>query len=299
MVTDRFQPRLNPELVHHPLLALGNDPASSAARWRALPPLEGANVVHGARADTSTLLSHPRRRGVGGALPILVLGEHEEGRVLALMSDTVWRWGLTSGGLSGDASTYERFWDRTLRWLSRDPTLDPARLTTDRERYGPEADVRVQGHLRDAHYRPFAADAVRIVLRDDVGNEIAGTEAVTDAEGGVEVLLEGPVEEGAYHVVAMRGDEELCEQPFLVETGGDELADPRATPDALRELVDASRGRFVDSPEEAPPLSEFDATRTRELGVVEVAPLGNVAALLLVVLLFGAEWWLRRRRGLR
>lgn len=299
VVTDRFQPQLAPELVHHPLLALGNDPASSAARWRALPPLEGANVVHGARPDTSVLLTHPRRRAAGEPLPILVLGEHEEGRVLALTTDTVWRWGLTSGGLSGDASTYERFWDRTLRWLSRDPTLDPARLTTDRERYGPDADVRVQGHLRDPHYRPFAAESVRIVLRDDVGNEVATTEVVTDADGGVEVVLAGPADEGAYHVVAMRGDEELCEQPFLVETGGDELADPRSTPEPLRALVEASRGRFVDSPESAPPLDEFDTTRTRELGVVEVAPLGNVAALALVVVLFGAEWWLRRRRGLR
>ncbi len=299
IVTDRFAPRLNPELVHHPLLALGNDPASSAARWRELPPLEGANIVHGARPDTSTLLSHPRRRGVGGPLPILVLGEHEEGRVLALTTDTVWRWGLTSGGVTGDASTYERFWDRALRWLSRDPTLDPARLTTDRERYGPQAEVRVQGHLRDSHYRPFAAESVRLVLRDDLGNEVAATDAVTDGEGGVEGVLPGPEDEGAYRVVAFRGDEELCEQPFLVETGGDELADPRSAPERLRELVDAAQGTFIGAPEDAPNLDEFDATRTRELGVIEVAPVGNVAALALVVVLFGLEWWLRRRRGLR
>ena len=299
VVTDRFQPRLDPERVHHPLLALGADPASSAARWQALPPLEGANVVHGAERDATVLLTHPTRRSVGGLLPILVLGEHEEGRVLALTVDTAWRWGLTSGGVTGDASTYERFWDRALRWLSRDPTLDPARLTTDRERYGPDADVRVQGHLRDPHYRPFAAESVRIVLRDDAGNEISSTEVVTDAEGAVEVVLRGPTDEGAYRVAALRQDSELCEQPFLVETGGDELADPRATPEPLRALADASGGRFIASPEDAPPLDELDATRTRELGVVEVAPLGNVGALALIVVLFGVEWWIRRRRGLR
>ena len=64
-------------------------------------------------------------------------------------------------------------------------------------------------------------------------------------------------------------------------------------------MADASGGRFIASPEDAPPLDELDATRTRELGVVEVAPLGNVGALALVVVLFGVEWWIRRRRGLR
>ena len=68
-------------------------------------------------------------------------------------------------GARGDASAYERFWDRALRWLARDPLLDPAHIETDRERYGPG------GVLQGAHAparralpaarRPRARDCVR------------------------------------------------------------------------------------------------------------------------------------------
>ena len=54
--------------------------------------------------------------------------------MLALGADSTWRWSLTTAGLRGDASAYERFWDRALRWLARDPLLDPAHVETDRER---------------------------------------------------------------------------------------------------------------------------------------------------------------------
>src|SRR5690606_5491753 len=136
----------------------------------------------------------------GGPLPVLVLGTAGRGRTLALTTDTSWRWGMTTGGLTGDASAYERFWDRAVRWLARDPALEPARVTTDRERYGPGARAAVTGQLRDARYAPHADEAITLRLLDAAGAERARAEARTDRDGNVAAELALPAEAGAYRV---------------------------------------------------------------------------------------------------
>ena len=108
LVTDRFSPRLTPGVERHPLLALARDPAQNAAAWAGLARLQGANVVSRVRPDAMVLLEHPEHRmEAGGSLPVLVVGEAGRGRVLALTTDTTWRWGITTGGDTGDASAGE------------------------------------------------------------------------------------------------------------------------------------------------------------------------------------------------
>lgn len=302
IVTGRFQPEVVPELARHPLVALLPDPGASQAAWANVAPLEGANVVTSVRSEGRVLLQHPRRTMAGGEpLPVLVVGAAQEGRVLALTSDTSWRWGMTTGGLRGDASAYERFWDRALRWLARDPALEPARVTTDRERYGPSGRVRVEALLRDERYVPLADREVRLSIFDADDEELAGADVRTDGEGRAVAELEGPERSGGYRVVARLLDaaDELADEGFVVEAGGDELADPRPRPELLRAIAEASGGIFVADPADAPSLSAFDATRTRSLGTEEVAPFATLWAFLLAMLIFGTEWVLRRRWGRR
>src|SRR5690606_5391370 len=126
--------------------------------WEGLSPLEGANQVTRVSAFGRVLLEHPREQALsGGALPVLAVGHAGEGRVLALMADTSWRWGMSTAGETGDASAYDRFWDRALRWLTKDPARDPARLATDRERYAAGGRVRVHGEARDEVHEPYAS----------------------------------------------------------------------------------------------------------------------------------------------
>lgn len=297
--TAPFSPVLSRDMARHPLLALLPEPAANAAAWQALAPLEGTNVIEGVRGDANVLLTHPRLRAGGEPMPVLVSGEIEEGRVLAFTADTSWRWGITTGGETGDASAHERFWDRALRWLSRDPALEPARLTTDRERYGPEARVRVRGSLRDAGYRPLTGREISLGIRRGDGRELTTRPLVLGGEGEVDVAFDGPLESGAYAAFAKLDGEVIAEEGFVVETGGDELADPRPRPDRLEALANASGGRFIDDPANVPSLRDFDATRTRVLGSTEHAPFASPWAMAVALGLLAAEWWWRRRRGAR
>ncbi len=297
----RFSPVMQDEVARHPIVGLAAAPDESAALFRGLPELIGSNRFRGVKAGASVLLSRPR----GGA-PILVVGESGQGRVLAFASDGSWRWGVTAGGQSGDASVHERFWDRVLRWLARDPRLEPARLSTDRASYGASAIMRVRGVLRDASYVPRDGSVALSIVALDAAEvegeaEAESAQVVRVISGEIEAELTAPEVAGAYRVVAREVGNEgavLAEEAFVVETSGRELADPVARPDVLRELAERSGGSFHDA-NNPPALSQLDTQRVRHDGVQRIAPMAHPLTIVATILLLGAVFWLRRRRGLR
>lgn len=297
--TGTFRPLVSAELGRHPLVMLQPDRAQSAAAFRTLAPLHGVNVVSGLRGDGVALLVHPTLRDVrGDPLPVLAVGTFGKGRSLALMTDESWRWGMATAGATGDASAYDRFWDRAVRWLARDPLLEPAQLTTDRSSYGPRGRVTIDALLRDARYEPIAQSAMVLdVLRG--ADQVARLALRTDGEGEAHVELTAPEQPGAYRVVvrADGGTAPLAEEVFLVETGGEELASPLPRPGLLQAIASTTGGAYYADPADAPVLARLDATRTRSLGVMLHAPFATPTAVLLGAVLLGVEWLLRRRWG--
>lgn len=300
---DEFVPRVAEGAHHHPLVELSPDRHANELAWRALAPLEGVNVARRLRSHGQRLLEHPSLLDDDGRpLPVLASGDFGRGRVLALMTDTSWRWGMPTAGEGADGATYERFWDTAVRWLARDPSLDPARLSTDRERYGPGASVRVEGTLRDVTYQPLADERVRVSIVDASGAEVSGSDTRADVNGQLGVTLEAPARAGGYRVLARRAspsgeranEEALAEEVFLVELGGDELADPRPNEALMRALAERTSGRFT-ALADAGPLAGFDASRTRVREITRARPFSGVPFVALVLVLFGIEWILRRR----
>ncbi len=301
VTTDRFRPVVAEGAEHHPLVTLLPDSVANAEAWAALAPMIGLNVVRSAAHEGQVLLRHPTQHAPSGApLPVLVSGTAGRGRVVALMSDTSWRWGLTTGGSTGDASAYERFWDRAIRWLARDPALEPARVTTDHESYGPEARIAASASLADERYVPLAGAPITLTVRTEAGETVSSAEARTDAHGELHAELTAPGEPGGYVLAAARrGDtSDLAEEPFVVESGGAELGDPRADHALLADIARATGGAASTSAS-PPTLASLDTRRVRSLGVETTRPFDGAWPFVLAVALFGLEWALRRRWGLR
>jgi uncharacterized membrane protein len=291
----------------HPIVELAPDAAENLAAWQRLAPLIGANLLGAPRKGAHVLLTHPTEKSADGRpMPLLAVGPAGKGRVLALGADSTYRWGITTAGLTGDASAYERFWDRALRWLARDPRLDPARIETDRERYGPNAALEAKMNLRSDDYRPVADRAIEVAVVDNAGVERQVARVQSDVEGRATAKLNVPTDPGGYRLLARRpreggggGDDEvLAEEGFIVEEGGDELADPRPRHALLQKLARETGGEYFDLGA-ALELDELERTRGRTLGSSVRAPFSSAWALALLVALFVLEWFLRRAWGLR
>jgi uncharacterized membrane protein len=300
IVQGDFSPEPVTKYLHHPLLELYPEPAQTSAAFNALSPLTGLNELLGAREGAVVLLQHPHAKNARGEhLPVLTVGNSGRGRTLAFATDSSWHWSMPTAGKGGDSSVYDRFWDRAVRFLTHDPLLDPATVTSDREAYTPGASVEVSALARDESYRPLSRKALRIQISDRDKKPLASSEVESDEAGHARALLSAPEQPGICYLELFAKDKLLARAPFLVELSGIELARPRARPEVLEELAKRSGGRFFDSPENAPYLAALDASRTTSLGSERHAPFANPLWALLAFLWLMLEWWLRRRWGER
>ena len=300
-----FRLSLTPEGRAHPVTALRVDVKQNQARWAELPELEGTNLVARARPGATVLGVHPTRKGADGKpLPVLTVGEAGKGRVLAFTSDSSWRWGFVAGAESAERGrTYQRFWESSIRWLIRDPSLSFLRIETDQPEYQRGQKVGIDVRALAPDYRPAPNVEVAVtVTRLGEGarpEPITSKSARTDEDGELHVDLEPPAP-GGYRVTARatlagRATEE--QDVFLVRGAGRELEEPEARDDLLKLVAQATSGTFRGPGETLAGLA-FHPPRVVKVNKhrdVELWSRWWVLAIAAVCL--GANWALRRRWG--
>lgn len=304
--TAMFTPVLTRAGQVHPITALRYEQADNLATWKALPPLEGVNLVARARPDASVLAVHPRlRTPAGDPMPVIVAGEYGQGRVLTVGTDSLWRWGFVAAARPGDDGRhYVELWENSIRWLIQDPELRHLLVESDAVEYAPDTPVRLSVRLLDRDYAPLAGGSVRVEV--ERGADAAQAEAVASevievdaaGRGRTELPRLGP---GVYRVTAsaeLGGKPVTARDLFLVRDVGAELDRPAARDALLREIAQVTGGAYLGAVEALPaslPLAEPRIVRVDRRADVE---LWSRPMLFFLALLFlGAEWGLRQRSG--
>ena len=82
----------------------------------------------------------------GDSPPILTVGGYGKGRVLVLATDYSWKWYMGMVAKEKGNWAYLRLMERMVRWLTKDPSLDPVQITLP-ERIGgigEEIEIRIK-----------------------------------------------------------------------------------------------------------------------------------------------------------
>lgn len=307
--TAEFQPRLTESGGFHPITRLALDPAANRAIWRDIHPLEGHNYVTRKKDDAVVLVDHPDRTDAeGNQMPVVAVREVGLGRTMVVATDSTWFWNFKAGGEGEDAHHYEQFWENAIRWLIKDPELDLLKVRALREivPVGEQAEVLVTAYQAD--YRPAARQRVEVVVRRRGANDERGqgeevmrkVDLETDAQG--ELRFQVPVAAAGIYEIEARSDIVKGRTTTAIDlfVGADQSPEmERVVGDdrLLQGLAQATGGKvlpFDASPNDIP-LEEPTVMRVKSRTHQELwsAPW----ALGLAVLLFGLEWWLRRRYG--
>jgi hypothetical protein len=198
-------------------------------------------------------------------------------------------------------TTHATFWRRLVRWLV-DGVPEPVSLTTAVDRVEPQEPMRFTAEVNDSAF--VEVNDARVVAQ------------VTSPSGKVaEVPLEWtvtrdgeyrgsfvPEESGLYEVrtTATRGEQTLGTHVThaRASAGDGEYFDAAMRASLLQRVAEETGGRFF-TPSSAGALAEAINYSGRGVTVVEERDLWDMPIVLILLLaLIGAEWGLRRRRGL-
>jgi len=285
----------------HPLVSLGLE-GNNAASWSQLPPLAGANKLHGVKDAAGVQVVAESDAGQ----PLLVVGEYGRGRVVAMAGDSTYRWAM-----QGFDAAHRRFWRQVILWLvgREDREQDQVWVKLAQRRFHPDARVTFTAGVNSPSGEPIAAAdlSCELILPDGTRQDVAATRDGVQWLGSVETVTSPG--DYALELTATRDGKVLGKGrgEFLVFDRDVELSTPAADHDQLARLAATTKpfGGRVVAPEQVPALLEDIRDRPPEMDIEvqtkwQLADTGRDAwsLLLLFVAILTAEWFCRKKWGL-
>lgn len=294
-----LRPAITPAGLSHPALQLAETADSTAARWNALPPVTAVNRIGPLKPGAAVLLDG--RNGDGGAVaPILAWQRFGRGKVAALPIQDSWIWRMDAA-IAPDDQTHETFWRRLLRWLA-ESSLSRVAVTLSADQVTPGEAFTIEAEVRDAAYLPVndARPVAQVTMPSG-----AVAEVPLEWSAGRDGVYRGTViasEPGRYTARVTVSDSagEKSSDPALGLAGpmGREFFGAEMQESLLRRVAEETGGRYY-TPATVQSLPGDLVYTEGGVTVQEEKELWDMPIVFVaLLLLWGSEWTLRRRRGL-
>ncbi len=282
--------------LHHPVFG------PVFAQVRDFPPLLTANVG-GTVAPSAEVLMEAVSNGK--ASPLVAAVRFGQGRVVAIMTDSVWRWRLAAAQWRLDRSPYELFWTQLLDWLvpkeGERKEGNSIEMFTERSSYTQGEKPEIRAVVQTTGAKPPASLPLRLHTPDDKTLDYTLKPGVFQARDGRSVsgyaAAVEPNVTGIFRAESsanLGGGKVEGEVRFVVTRPATEMTGRPIDRVFLQKLATASKGKYY-------PLGEWNQW-TKDLHVeeqhsnhVELVDVWNHPALLgLIMGLLCAEWITRK-----
>jgi uncharacterized membrane protein len=296
-VPGAFQAAMTPAGRRHPLFkGLGGVDLDQ------LPLLDGYNSSGAPRAGAVALVT----RGGEASQPVMVVGRFGDGRTLAVLTDSLWKWNFEMVGKGEGNLFFLSLIRRAVRWSVGDRLMQPLSLRLESDRLSPGRKVHGTIRVLGDDYLPDVDPDLRVVVgKRDGGSRSLPAVMVSPGLFKVSATV---AEAGNYElrVTAMSGGKVRSEDSvsFEVAWPSSEYHDPGLNRAGLEALLAGSPGGIVEL------RNNGEAGRQLADLLGEVAPpyriefsekmnLGETLGVFLFFLvILGAEWAVRKRFGL-
>ncbi|MEO6939962.1 MAG: hypothetical protein ABI444_07470 [Candidatus Kapaibacterium sp.] len=316
----KVNPVLNPQQTENPILHI--PPADEKAfGWNALAPLFKTETHIEARPESDVLLE-ATMQGVKIGEPLLISRRLGTRREIAFTGYGLWQWKLLSFGreqafraqshtsdTAGGAhvmSALDVLLGNAMRWLTTREDDKRVRIEPARKFYEAGERIEFTGQVYDESFQP--------VDNADVTARVSGSSLTRP----LDLVLE-PLGNGRYAATlpqglaagdyAFTGSAAKSGKSIGTDAGrfnvGEfniEFAEPRMRADILREMASRTGGKFYTPATAANLLKDLMADprfKPRQLENKRDYELWNFWPLLVLALLcFSTEWWIRKRAGM-
>ena len=284
--------------LHHPVFG------PLFAQVKNFPPLLTYNET-AAAAPSAEVLMQVMNNGV--AHPLIVSSRFGQGRVVVVLTDTMWRWRLAAPGWSQERSPHDIFWTQLMDWLipkeQNRQNSNRIELFTERTNFifGERPEVRAILQTPGSDAAMPATLPLQVRTPDDKVFDYTMKAATFQTQNGkivngyhVEV---DPDVTGVYtakSAAKINGEDAEGETRFIVNRPATELTGKPIDRDLLKRIASATGGKYYA-------MGNWDAWRgdlhyqEQHFSRMQLIDVWNHPALLgLVMVLLAAEWIVRK-----
>lgn len=276
-----------------PLRQLSDSPAGGEE----LPELIAGHEAGDPKPLTATL-AYAADRNDGTLLPGMVHRRLGSGQVVSFGVEGLWRWAFNAK-VEGANTAFDRFWDQMILWLLASRDFVPSKQFSFRPNsanipLGEKVYFRLLMRTPDPSVKTVP---LRIL---DGEKEVARANLTPSAADPTRLTAEYlPERKGRHRVLAQFPDGTTQESRFIVFT--ENLEETEVTTDVayLRRLCESSGGRLLLPDELGKLVEELKTDRTDLQPKTRLTSIWDRSSVFyLLGLLFGMDWYLRRRWGL-
>ncbi|MDT8389362.1 MAG: PA14 domain-containing protein [Lentisphaeria bacterium] len=261
--------------------------------WEQLPPLtwlaDGAHPAVNADVLVTTAADDT---------PVVIMSQAGLGRVLFLGTDAFWRWRRGAGG-----RFHHRLWGQVFLWatVGRTTGMDEhVKLMTERAEYSPGEAVVLKARVLGPDKLPLENGAVTVDIVNSQGETVKRVRfTYLEHSGGEYRAWARDLPEGEYtavpSVLELAGVELSADYPFEIKhVPTSEYVELALNTPALSVLTQEAV-HFLDAENVLAKIPDVSLTETRREDI-EIWDTGWL--LLLVTVLLGAEWHIRKKLAL-
>jgi len=290
---------LQPELagLSHPLTRFAETPEDNRRLWGELPPVF-CNLFNLQPLAGSQALASIDVQGRGG-MPVMLAQKSAERKTVAIFAYGLWRWHLLMQGVGKTSLAYETLIRNGVRWMVTREDAKLVRITSNKEIYRGGEVIELSAQIYQPDYRPREDANVRVqltgpqfsqeVILQDVGDGLY--RATLQVLGGGEYQFRGLAEQSGHQLGEDSG--RFSVEPFSLEFLNTRLNEP-----LLRQMAQVTGGAYgnVDSLNnfverlQLTPLSRHETS--------DFALWGRAPVLMILLVVLGMEWLVRKRQGM-
>lgn len=289
------QPDISANESTNPLIE-GN----SLSEWNNLPPVNQPFTILTVNPE-SKILSKVRLGNVPRNNPLIITRNFGSKRSIAIIAKDIWRWKLQTANKS--LSLFDRFIINSTRWLNAPEDNKRVKIYTLKKFYSGGEPIEFAAQVYDESFNSVNNAEVKVEIN---GKDFKNTLTLNSVGNG---LYEGSISLNKNGDYTFNGSANLDGQTIGSDNGnfniGDidiELTDSRMNYELLNNLANQTHGKYF-SPEDINSLiqqiNELNLKSSKEkLLTSEIRLWSDEWLLIIVIMLFSVEWFIRKRSGM-
>jgi len=293
-----IQPAVQSIENENPLLH--NNSPNPVDAWNNLPPVFITNSDIIARPESEVVV-RAKMNNVELNTPLIVSRRLGSKRSIAVLAGGIWRWKLQT--VAKQLNLFDSFIHNSVKWLRSFEEQKQVTVKTIKKLYALGEPVEFTAGVYDASYNPVTDAEVKVSIRHNNKTD----EIILNSIGGG--LYEGTYQTSltgdfTFSGTASRNNRKLGSDggSFNIGEVDIELLDPSMNYEFLSSLANNTGGRFFyfpDMKELYPVLRNIQHNASKEkTESSEIRLWSNEWLLIIVIVLLGIEWFIRKQSGM-